>query len=245
MDIVSADLLGSGVSALHKAVAVADNCGDSHAAQEAQLLVAVIDSGITGQVACLLLFIGDQSGVGGGSLVVQVAGGNVQSQELHIGVLLLSLGDGFAEQVAGDDDGLGTVVDSVVHLLQTGGVGVLARTVVVGVQAVCRAEVLHALPGVLVEGLVIDVADVGNKGDIGLAAGGGSGSLRGSLRRGARGGAGGRTAAGSQRERHAGSHYKSEKLFHGFDLLRLFSIAQQGGSLPLCFQYTAFALLIQ
>ena len=60
-----------------------------------------------------------------------------------------------------------------------------------------------------------------------------------------RGGAGGRTAAGSQRERHAGSHYKSEKLFHGFDLLRLFSIAQQGGSLPLCFQYTAFALLIQ
>lgn len=47
------------------------------------------------------------------------------------------------------------------------------------------------------------------------------------------------------RERHAGSHYKSEKLFHGFDLLRLFSIAQQGGSLPLCFQYTAFALLIQ
>lgn len=57
--------------------------------------------------------------------------------------------------------------------------------------------------------------------------------------------AGGRTDAGSQRERHAGSHYKSEKLFHGFDLLRLFSIAQQGGSLPLCFQYTAFALLIQ
>ena len=54
-----------------------------------------------------------------------------------------------------------------------------------------------------------------------------------------------RTAAGSQRERHAGSHYKSEKLFHGFDLLRLFSVAQQGGSLPLCFQYTAFALLIQ
>ena len=47
------------------------------------------------------------------------------------------------------------------------------------------------------------------------------------------------------RERHAGSHYKSEKLFHGFDLLRLFSVAQQGGSLPLCFQYTAFALLIQ
>jgi len=25
----------------------------------------------------------------------------------------------------------------------------------------------------------------------------------------------------------------------------LISIAQQGGSLPLCFQYTAFALLIQ
>ena len=24
------------------------------------------------------------------------------------------------------------------------------------------------------------------------------------------------------RERHAGSHYKSKKLFHGFDLLRLF-----------------------
>jgi hypothetical protein len=48
-----------------------------------------------------------------------------------------------------------------------------------------------------------------------------------------------------QAARESASHYKSEKLFHGFDLLRLFSVAQQGGSLPLCFQYTAFALLIQ
>ena len=42
MDIVSADLLGSGVSTLHEAVAVADNSGHFHAAQEAQLLVAMI-----------------------------------------------------------------------------------------------------------------------------------------------------------------------------------------------------------
>ena len=60
---------GSGVSALHEAVAIADHGGDSLAAQEAQLGVAVLDGGVTGQVAHLLLGEEDADGVVSGLVV--------------------------------------------------------------------------------------------------------------------------------------------------------------------------------
>src|SRR5699024_1290981 len=60
IDVIHAQLFGSGVSTLHEAVAIADNSGNSHAAQEAQFLIAVVHSGVTSQITSLLFFVGDQ-----------------------------------------------------------------------------------------------------------------------------------------------------------------------------------------
>ena len=72
---VGAQLLCSSVSALHVAVAVTDNGGHSHAAQEAQLGVAVLNNGVTCQIACLLLLEGtfkeEQAGYLAGYAVVK------------------------------------------------------------------------------------------------------------------------------------------------------------------------------
>ena len=180
MDVGGSDVVGSRLSALHETVAITDNGRNSHAAQEAELLVAVLDCRIASQITGLLFLIGDQSGVG--SRVGKVAGGNIEGKELNFRILLLSFSQSGAEEVAGHDDDLSAVLHSVVHLLHAGSVGVLRGTIVVGVQAVGCAEVLHALPGVLVEGLVIDIAYIGDESDVCLAACGGSGLLSGRSR---------------------------------------------------------------
>src|SRR5699024_2088710 len=93
---VGAQLLRSGVSALHEAVAVTDDGGHSLAAQEAQLGEAVLDGGVTGQVAGLLLFKGDAVNVGGDLLGADVGRGDVHADEVDVGVLGGSPGDGRA-----------------------------------------------------------------------------------------------------------------------------------------------------
>ena len=80
---LDASFLGSGVSALHKAEAKADNRRNGHAAQEAQLGVAVLDSGVTGQIAGLLFLIEDGVGVRGWACRV---GGGIQHDKGHFGV---------------------------------------------------------------------------------------------------------------------------------------------------------------
>ena len=56
---VGAQLLSSSVSALHVAVAVTDDSGDSHAAEEAQLGLAVLNDSVASHITCLLLLEGD------------------------------------------------------------------------------------------------------------------------------------------------------------------------------------------
>ena len=62
---VGAQLLSSSVSALHVAVAVTDDGGDSHAAEEAQLGLAVLNDSVASQITCLLLLEGDAVAVCG------------------------------------------------------------------------------------------------------------------------------------------------------------------------------------
>src|SRR5699024_6900219 len=85
---VGAHLLRSGVGALHKAVAVTDNGGDRHAAQEAQLGEAILHSGVTGQVAGLLFLVGDAVDVLGDGLGADVGRGHIHADEVDIGVFL-------------------------------------------------------------------------------------------------------------------------------------------------------------
>ncbi len=96
----------------------------------------------------------------------QVAGADVDGQELHLRIILLRGDKRFAEQVAGhDDDGraLGHgLVDG-----QQAGVGAVSSGLIVGVFHVIGFSVgFDSLPASLVEGLVVDGADVGHQSDL-------------------------------------------------------------------------------
>ena len=83
---VLAQLLSSSVSALHEAIAVTDNCGNSHAAEEAQLGLAVLRDGVTSQITCLLLLEGDAVAVCGDAVGADIALRHVDGDELDIGI---------------------------------------------------------------------------------------------------------------------------------------------------------------
>ena len=215
---------------LDVAVAVADDGGNSHAAQEAQLGEAVLGDGVACQIACLLLLEGDAVAVGGDGVGADVGLGHVDGDEADVGVLLGSPGQGSAVQVAHADHGVSAVVDS----LADHGLAVLIGSVCLGdvVLAVVAHVVLDSGPAGLVEALVIDGAGVAAQGHIrdGSALGSlgsGAGSAGGSGRSGAGGGAAGRAAAAGGQNRNGsgcashghelttGNHiHKNSLLFH-------------------------------
>ncbi len=208
-------LHSSSVSALQEAVAEAHDGGHAHAAQVAQVLIAQLHSSITGHVAAQLLLVNSGVDVGGNSpaaLAAQVVLGHVQSHELHVGIGLGHLTDGLAEGETGHDDDVVVLVDGVLDHGHTVG-GVVAGRLLVGeLHVVLLAERLAGLVGGLVEGLVGDVAVVGDHGH---------GVVRSSdlaLNRGAVLGGGGGVAvaaAGSQAQHHgAGQEQRKELLVH-------------------------------
>ena len=112
--------------------------------------------------------------------VAQIALAYVNGDELYVGVQVLSLADGLTEQVAGHDDHGCTLVNSLCNGSNTGIGGVLGGLIVGGLDVVLLAVVYHGLVAGLVKGLVVDVADIGNKGDLvsaglGLGTSGGTG----------------------------------------------------------------------
>src|SRR5699024_8755568 len=164
-----AQLLGCGVGALDEAVAVALHGGHGDAAQEAQLGVAVLHHSVAGQVAGLLLGEGEAGGLRAGHGAAQVALAHVDGDEVSlVAVEVLRLAQGGAEEVAGHDDDVIAVGNGGGDGNETSVVGILGGLVVVVLHAVGLAELHHALPGGLVEGLVVDGAHVGNQGDLGV-----------------------------------------------------------------------------
>lgn len=90
----------------------------------------------------------------------------VEEQEIDLRELVLDLIDGFLKQVAWADDDLGTFVDGGLDRLDTGSRGILAGPVIGIGDLVGFGVVLDAVPGTFIEGLVIDIADVGDQGNV-------------------------------------------------------------------------------
>ena len=159
-----AQLLCGSVSALHEAVAVTDDSGHSHAAQEAQLGLAVLGDRVAGQVACLLFLEGDAVAVGGDGIGADIALGHVNSDELDIRVLISSPSQRSTVQVADADDHVCTVVDS----LTDHGLTILIRSVSLGdvVLAVIAHVAGNSRPACLVEALIVDRAGVAGQSDL-------------------------------------------------------------------------------
>ena len=167
---------GSGVSALHEAIAEPLHGGNGHAAQHAQVGVAQLHGGVAGHVAAQLFLIHSAVHVGGhGVVLAQIALRHVQRDEGHVGIQLRGLLDGLGKGVAGHHDDVVAVSHSGVHHGHTLGGGVTGGLVVLELQALGVTELLAGLIGGLVEGLVGDIAVVSNhshliSGGLGVAA---------------------------------------------------------------------------
>ena len=169
------------------------------------MLVAHLDSGVAGHVAAQLFLVDGGVDVGGDLPVAEVGGGDVQSDELDVGVHLSGGDDGGSEGVAGGHDDVVALGNSGVDHGDTLSVGVLQGLEVVELNAGGIAVGDAALVGGLVEGLVGDVAVVGDHSDLvnGLAALSGLGL-----------GAAVAAAAGQQAQDHNGSQDQGKITLH-------------------------------
>ena len=168
---LNAELLGSVARALEPAVAVTDNSGNRHAAEEAKLGVAVHNNSITGQITSLLFRKGRANNVlcrivVGCIVLGQIAGANVDSDEVDVRILFLLADDRGAEEVARHNNNVRAFLDGLINGDAASLGGVLGGLIVGVLDAVGFAVGLDALPGSLVEGLVIDGAHVGHEGDL-------------------------------------------------------------------------------
>ena len=154
------------IRALHEAVAEALHRRNLHAAEEAELLVAHLHCRIARHVAGKFFLIHSREQVGRFAQVNAVGGevilAHVQRDELHVRVEGLAFRNRRREQVAGHDDDVVAFVDGRFNLRDALRVGVTGGLEVVEVDAVGLTERLAGLVGRLVEGLVGDVAGVGN-----------------------------------------------------------------------------------
>ena len=167
----NAELLGSVARALEPAVAVTDNSGNRHAAEEAELGIAVHDDSVASQITGLLFREGRADNVCSGIIVGcvvlgQIAGANVDSDEVDLRILFLLADDRSAEEVTRHNDNVRAFLDGLIDGDAASLGGVLGGLIVGVLDAVGFAVGLDALPGSLVEGLVVDGAHVGHEGDL-------------------------------------------------------------------------------
>ena len=156
---------------------------------------------------------------------------------MDIGELGSGLTDGVLLQEADADDDAGAVVDGLLHGVVTVGVSGLAAVgglIVLVAQVILVGVGLDAVPGALVEGLVLEIAHVGDEGDFigvglhgvgdvvgvdGFVAVVGSGGISlGRARIGGSRGVGGdrvvSSAAGGEGEHHHEREKQCKKLLH-------------------------------
>ena len=150
-------------------------------------------------------------GLGNGGLE-QVAGGDVERDELHIGEFGSGLNDGAAEGIAGHDDDVEAFVNGLFDHGDTVGGVIAGGPEVAELDAVVLGKRLAGLIGGLVEGLVGDVTVVGDHGDLVLDL-----SL-GIVGRIGRVGGGVLLTAGYERKNHSQGEKKSKELLHGANL---------------------------
>ena len=150
-------------------------------------------------------------GLGNGGLE-QIAGGDVERDELHVGELGSSFHDGAAESVAGHHDHVVALVRGLLDHSHTVGGVVADGLEVVELDVVVLGKRLAGLIGGLVEGLVGDVAVVGDHCDlIGALV---LSRLLGLVRCIGLGIVGLLIAAGYQGQRHDQCQSQSKKLLH-------------------------------
>src|SRR5699024_1697561 len=181
-----AQLLGSSIDALHEAIAVTvtSSVGAAAAAGEAQLGVAFLHGSVAGQVAALLFLEVNARHIGTAHRPA------VNEHELDIGELLGGLRQSLFLHKACADNHFSAVLGSQLHGVVTVVVGGLIAAggliVLVGLAGLGSVQ-LHAVIGALVEGLVLQLAYVGNESNLILAILGGHlvgdvvGAQRGSL----------------------------------------------------------------
>ena len=147
---------------------------------------------------------------------------DVQSDELHIRILILGAGDGAGERKAGHHDDVVALVNGLLDHGDTVGGIVAGGLVVRKVNAVFFAECLAGLVGGLVERLVGDVAVVGDHCDSVLGFGSVVRGLGLFL-----------VTAGAQSENHHESEKQSNRSFHAiflhFKFIRCSDIPLQHG----------------
>ena len=218
---LNAQLLRRSAGALREAVAiaVARSVGTAAAAGEAQLGEAVLHDGVAGEVARLLLLEGDRGDVGERSTRFIVQNPAVDEDEVGFREFDRSPLERFALHEAGANDdfraALGSRLHGVIAVIIRRFVAVGGLIVLVG-QLVGRSVGLHAVPGALVEGLVLELSNVGDERDLVRAVGRGNG-IRDVI--GVHGI--GQSNDVAQRQRHDQKHRK--KLFHGGFLLIKYS----------------------
>ena len=160
----------------------AGGIGAAAAAGEAQLGKAVHDGGVTGQVAGLLLLEGDASHVGQGVAGVIGQGIAVDEDEGGLGILDGGLLQRGLLQVTGAHHHVSAALDGGLHgviAVIVGGLAAVGGLVVLVAQTVGGGIQLYAVKGALVEGLVLQLAYVGDEGHLILAVGGGHAVLDG------------------------------------------------------------------
>ena len=131
---------------------------------------AFLHHGVAREVAALLFLEGDAGHV------VQAQGPAVNEDEIHVGELLGGHLQGGALHEAGADNHLGPGLAGGLHgvvAVVVGGLVAVGGLIILIAQAVVGGIELHAVVGTLVEGLVLQLAHVGDEGDLILAVGGG------------------------------------------------------------------------
>ena len=216
-----AQFLGSIVGALDEAIAETDagGVGAAAAAGEAELLKAFLHDSIAGQIAALLLGESDTGNIRAG-------GPAINEDERNIGILRGYFLQSGALHKAGADDSLGTVVAGSLHGIVAviiGGLVAVGGLIILVGQAVGGSVQLNAIVSTLVEGLILQLAYVGNEADLVLAVLGGHligdligiGDDRGGFGTGIRGGSGLFTA-GDHGQNHDQRESDCKNLFHLF-----------------------------
>ena len=174
--------LSSVVGTLSKAPAVTDAGGvrAAAAAGEAELLIAFLDDSVTGQIAALLFLEGDTGNVlqNGGAVNAGFLGDGItiHEHEGDIGELLGGHAQSAFLHEAGADNHLGAVLHGGLHGLVTviiGGLVLVGGLIILIGQLVVGSVQLHAVIGALVEGLILQLAHVGDESDLVLAILGG------------------------------------------------------------------------
>ena len=224
-----AHLSGSSIGALSEAVTVANasGVGAAAAAGEAELFKAFLNNSVTGQVAALLLGKDDTGNISADRTAINKEEGN-------IGILGSDLLKSSLLQEAGGNNSLGTVVAGSLHgviAVLIGGLIAIGGHVVLVAEVVVGSIQLNAIEGALVEGTILQLANIGDEADLILAVLGGhligdligvgddsGGGIGGGIRI---GGGSGLLAAGYHGKYHDQSESDCKNLFHLFLLQKI------------------------